>query len=430
VLPLDLQWVGLVQKTDPKQAWSLFLSPDGTVQWCHIARTVNRSGPAAGARIYIDGVAAASGAVPPGSMDSPLPLLIGKGDGEHTYFNGLMDDVQLFDGTLGAEQIARITDAGLPWLRPKPWAAEPFAGHFALRDGDSVVFAGAENTLAAQQSAYLETLLTAQSVPKIVFFRDMAWEGDTAFEQSRIVNFGPWPYQLRRVGATAVIAQFGQMEAMRGKAGLPEFVSAYNKLLDEFSASTKRIVLLSPIPFEKPAPPLPDLSLRNDDVRLYANAVREIAAKRGAMFIDLFSALENRPDTSWPLTRDGIHLLPYGQWAVAQLIAQQLGFVPEKLINANGQPDFATPQMRALRQAIQDKNALWRSYWRPTNWAFLNGDRVTQPSSHDDRDPRVRWFPAEVQESSAKIQRQEARIAELAPAVAAELGKGHAEKKK
>jgi len=449
VLPLDLQWVGLVQKTDPKQAWSLFLSPDGVVhfgaatsksprvfvqtapnavaigQWCHIAFTVKRSGPAAGARIYIDGVAAASGAVPPGSIDSPLPLLIGKGDGERTYFNGLMDEVQLFDGALGPAQIARITDAGLLWLRPKPWAREPFGGHFELRDGDSVVFAGAENMLAAQQSAYLETLLTAQSTPKRVFFRDMAWEGDTALEQFRILNFGPWPYQLRRVGATVMIAQFGQIEAMRGKAGLPEFVAAYDKLLDELTTTTRRIVLLSPVPFEKPAPPLPDLSSRNDDVRLYADAVREIAEKRGALFVDLFSALEKRPDKTRPLTRDGIHLLPYGQWLVAQTAARQLGFdAPDDFVSANEELNFARPQLQALREAIHDKNKLWRSYWRPTNWAFLNGDRVTQPSSHDDRDPRLRWFPAEVQESSALIQRQEARIAELAAQA------GHAEEKK
>jgi hypothetical protein len=257
----------------------------------------------------------------------------------------------------------------------------------------------------------------------------MAWEGDTAFEQWRILNFGPWPYQLRRVGATVLFAQFGQTEAMRGKAGLPEFVAAYNKLLDEFSSSTRRIVLLSPIPFEKPAPPRPDLSLHNDDVRLYADAVRDIAVRRGFLFVDLFSAIEKRPDKTRQLTRDGFHLLPYGQWVVAQATARQLGLVvPDDLVSADERPHFARPELQALREAIQRKNSLWRTYWRPNNWAFLNGDRVTQPSSHDDRDPRVRWFPAEVQESSAIIQRQESRIEQLAPAAAAPFGRGQEKK--
>src|SRR4029078_543617 len=37
-------------------------------------------------------------------------------------------------------------------------------------------------------------------------------------------------------------------------------------------------------------------------------------------------------------------------------------------------------------------------YRRPQNWAFLAGDRVTQPSSHDYRDPSKRWFPGEMEQ--------------------------------
>ena len=46
---------------------------------------------------------------------------------------------------------------------------------------------------------------------------------------------------------------------------------------------------------------------------------------------------------------------------------------------------------------FSEKNALWLRYWRPTNWAFLNGDRVSQPSSRDDQDAAASaGFPAEV----------------------------------
>nr|MCS5628257.1 hypothetical protein [Planctomycetota bacterium] len=50
-----------------------------------------------------------------------------------------------------------------------------------------------------------------------------------------------------------------------------------------------------------------------------------------------------------------------------------------------------------LRQAVLEKNRLWQQYWRPTNWAFLYGNRQTQPSSRDHRNHRVRWFPGELQ---------------------------------
>lgn len=39
--------------------------------------------------------------------------------------------------------------------------------------------------------------------------------------------------------------------------------------------------------------------------------------------------------------------------------------------------------MTKLRTLAQAKEQLWHRYWRPSNWAFLYGDRTTQPSSRD-----------------------------------------------
>ena len=49
-----------------------------------------------------------------------------------------------------------------------------------------------------------------------------------------------------RDGATVVLAQFGQMESFGGKSKLPEFVTAYEKLIDQISAKDRRVVLMSP----------------------------------------------------------------------------------------------------------------------------------------------------------------------------------------
>src|SRR5207249_4108289 len=128
---------------------------------------------------------------------------------------------------------------------------------------------------------------TAAFAQRNTRFRSLAWEGDTVFEQRREMNFGSWHEQLRRVKATLIFAQFGQMESFQGAASLPQFLRAYEKLLDQFSNQTPRIVLLAPMPFEKPKPPLPDLSRRNGDVQLYAEAVRDLARTRGGWFVDL-----------------------------------------------------------------------------------------------------------------------------------------------
>src|SRR6266704_1392773 len=158
----------------------------------------------------------------------------------------------------------------------KVGAADKVAvGRFVLEQGEMVVFTGGANMVAAQENAYLETFLTLGFAERSPRFRNLAWEGDTVYEQRREMNFGSWQEQFKRVlgdSASVIFAQLGQMESLEGKAALPRFLQAYEKLLDHFSHQTTRIVLLSPPPFEKAPAPLPDLSPRNEDLRLYVEA--------------------------------------------------------------------------------------------------------------------------------------------------------------
>src|SRR6266516_1877592 len=140
-----------------------------------------------------------------------------------------------------------------------------------------------------------------------------------------LVKASPLSRQLEAAGATVVIAQFGQMEALDGVNRMLQFVAAYHRLLDQFAARTRRLVLVSPMPFEKPlASHAPDLTQRNGDVAAYANAVRDLAKQRGAVFVDLFGPLQRRQSTT-RLTEDGIHLTESGLREVAGIIARQLG---------------------------------------------------------------------------------------------------------
>lgn len=361
--------------------------------WMHVAVAVEKGA----GRLYVNGVAAASGAAAP--PDPAAPLVFGKGGAK--LFAGLLDDARIYSTALGEAAVREIVARGLPWLRPKPHARKPFGGAFALEEHDVVVFVGGENTLGAQEEGHLETLLALQAGPKEVFFRGMAWEGETVHEQWRILNFGDWKRQFERTGASVVLVQLGQMEALEGKAGLERFAAAYEGLLDEFAKATSRIVIVSPLPFEKPEPPLPDHTAKNEDLGFYVEATRALAKKRGLLFVDLFS--EPRP-TGERLTRDGIHLTPGGQAAVAQAIARRL---------AGGDVEPGGPAYERVREAVRKKNRLWSEYWRPMNWAFLNGDRIEQPSSRDHLDRRIRWFPVEVQQYPALIRREEANIRRL-----------------
>ena len=251
------------------------------------------------------------------------------------------------------------------------------------------------------RSAALETFLTHATAGR-VHFRDQSWQADTVYRRQRPLNFGSQGDMLERIGATAVIASFGQMEAMDGVGRLPEFIQAYEGFLDdEVLPRIEKIVLITPIPFTRAEgnphlPDLPDLPDHNDAIRAYSRAIVELAERRGWPAVDL-----SRFDATG-LTLDGLQLTPEGQekWALA---------VTRKLL---GEPASVLPENAgALREMIRRKNILWTRYWRPTNWAFLYGDRQRVPSSHDHRPGQPRWFPEEIDDILPLIQEAETGIA-------------------
>jgi len=286
----------------------------------------------------------------------------------------------------------------------------------ALNRGDVVVFAGGEDVVESQRNGYLEMLLLLNFPAAEVRYRNMGWEGDTVYEQRRDLNFGSWSNQLQRVGATIVFAQFGQSESLQGREKLPQFVAAYERLLDTLAAKTRRVVLLSPTPFEKMEPPLRDDPVRTEDLKLYVEAIQVLAKERGFPFVDLFTPLQKSAGREPRLTRDGMHLSAHGHWLAARETARQLG---QSLEVAKAKMDPKTgalspPDFERLRQTILAKNQLWFDHWRPMNWAFLHGDRVEQPSSHDHRNPKVRWFPQEMEKFLPLIATKEREAEELA----------------
>ena len=239
---------------------------------------------------------------------------------------------------------------------------------FAVRTNEVVVFVGGENLVREQRVGVLESLMAVGLARQAPRFRSMAWEADTVYEQWRDLNFGDWLSQLQTAEAGIVVVQFGQMESFDGVERIPEFEAAYHRLLDQFAAQTRRLVLLSPMPFERPAAShAPDLTQRNADVAAYAQAVKRVTEQRGAVYVDLFNPVSNRNPESKRMTGDGIHLTEDGLGVVAELIAQQLGIVVADNVD-----------LASVRAAIVQKNKLWFDSWRPANWSFAYGDRVSQ----------------------------------------------------
>ena len=288
------------------------------------------------------------------------------------------------------------------WLA---WQTVTGAAAPLFQTNDVVAFLGGANVVAAQQSGQLEALLILAYPDHRLRFRSLAWEGDTVFAQSRELNYPSLTQQLAKIGATVVVLQFGQTETLGGEAKRQDFLRAYDQLLTECSHQTARLIVVIPSPFEATGDPLlPDLTRHNSDLIAYAESIRSLAKQHGATVVDLSG--KAGPAGPGRLTRDGWQLTAGGHERVATAIAHQLGVDVARARNG--------PGFEEVRRAVAAKNRLWFQASRPTNWAFLGGDRTEQPSSHDHRDPKVRWFPAEMEQFGPLIATAENEINDLA----------------
>lgn len=283
-----------------------------------------------------------------------------------------------------------------------------------LRQGDVVAFLGGESAVLEGERGHLESLILASHPDLGLRFRNLAWEGDTVFEQPRDVNFPDLIEQLRRAKAAVVICRFGRSEALSGPASLERFVRAYEALCARLSELPVRIMLITPNVFAKPTDPLlPDLTAHNVEVHQYANAIVELARRRGVPCVTMGDPrVGSNPR---PVTQNGVSLTALEGAREAIEIARAFKVDPLKWrLQADDAGAWYVPELESLRQSIVAKNKLWFDYTRPMNWAFLGGDRVQVAASHDHRDSNVRWFPGEMEKFVPLIEAADRTVDEAA----------------
>jgi len=279
---------------------------------------------------------------------------------------------------------------------------------FQLQESDVVVFAGGTNMVRLQRAGYLEAMLTLQYADARPMFRDFAWEADTVYRQGTVIErwrkdgyrdvkgFGDLKSQLRRVDATVVVAQFGRLESMNGVQEIDRFTEAYGRLIETFQQNSRKVILVTPTPFERsPGPDAPRLDQRNGDLAEYVHAIRRISRERQLLCIDLFTGADSG------LTDNGMHVRPGAQQHVAEVIARQLGCTAGK-----------AERLESLRQAVIEKHRLWYDYWRPANWKLLSGDDAKRQFTRGGEDSLP--FRQEWQTLEPLIHQAEKRVWQIA----------------
>jgi len=289
---------------------------------------------------------------------------------------------------------ARTAEAELPVLRrtfaetatPVP----PFPkGRFEPRPGETIAWIGGTEVADLDRHGFLEAGIHLAWPELGLRWRNLAWQGDTVYKQARPLYFytkvgdpqpGSIPDHRERTEPGIVFIAFGKMESLEGAERLPDFAAAYGTLLEDLLPLTRRLVLVEPVPFVWSGPAAALANERNSVLSAYVEAIEGLAKERDLLFL-------RTAGVEWKAghSDNGVHLNEAGHRAYAEEVLRQLG--------VSGPVREPGP---ALRDAIARKNLLWQQYYRPTNWAFLFGDRQHVPASRDVENRGERWFVREI----------------------------------
>lgn len=274
---------------------------------------------------------------------------------------------------------------------------------FEPRSGETIAWIGGTEIADLDRYGFLEAGMHLAWPDLGLRWRNLAWQGDTVYRQARPLFYytkagdpqpGSIPDHRERTEPGIVFIAFGKMESLEGTERLSDFGAAYAKLVDDLLPLTKRIVLVEPTPFFQSGPAAGLAGDRNTMLAAYNEAIERLAAERNLLFI--------RSGAEWNagMSDNGVHLNESGHQVFAHAIRDRIGASARQGENVS----------EALRDAIARKNLLWQQYYRPTNWAFLFGDRQHVPASRDVEKREERWFVREIDALPALIAGAEADI--------------------
>jgi lysophospholipase L1-like esterase len=219
----------------------------------------------------------------------------------------------------------------LPLLAPLillPAADKP---RFELNKNDCVVFIGSALIEQEQRYGYWEAALTSRFPGKSIRFRNLGWSGDNVFGEAQ-AGFGTPADGFRHLkdhvlslNPNVIFVGYGTNESFDGPNGLPRFVAGLNTLLDALAPTKARFVLISPLKQENLGRPLPDPTAANENLKLYADAIRDVAEQRNMLYVDLFNLPGAENAKTAHLTEDQVHPTGFGYRRLASVFMRGLG---------------------------------------------------------------------------------------------------------
>lgn len=269
-----------------------------------------------------------------------------------------------------------------------------------LQKNASIALVG--NNLGSRMMEFglFETEMHLRYPDSTLFIRNLCDPGDTPGFRPRSASKDPWAFPgaedfqdeyatysdsqgflekpdqwLTRLKADIVVGFFGFNESFQGKDKLQNFKEEleawviHSKAQQYNGKSAPQLALVSPIAFEdlSAVKDVPDGKKENEILKLYTEAMAEVAKKHELVFVNAFE-----PSQKWyagreePLTIDGTQLNEAGYAKLAELLADKLFGKSERKAEANRE---------LIHQAVMEKNWLWHNDYKIPNGVHVYGRR-------------------------------------------------------
>lgn len=267
-----------------------------------------------------------------------------------------------------------------PAPRPKKEALPESKLPLEFVKGERIALVG--NTTAERMSLYghFETMLHLKHKDKQLVVRNFGFPADEVSQRQRSADYTHLDDPLNAFNADTFLCFFGWNESFKGKEGVVKFQADYDKFIDDYTAkyprddakSPPRFVLISPIAFENTGDKfLPDGKKENENLKLYADAVKAIAEKRKLAFVDVFTpTLAAFEKSGGKLTVGGFQMNEAGDKVLGAALFKGL-------FGADPDAKVGTSDYEKVRAAVNDKSWHHSQDYRMVNGWYVYGGRRT-----------------------------------------------------
>ncbi|SHK11817.1 putative membrane-bound dehydrogenase domain-containing protein [Rubritalea squalenifaciens DSM 18772] len=178
-----------------------------------------------------------------------------------------------------------------------------------------------------------------------------------------------------RLQADTIISFFGFNSSFGGPSDVERFkkeLAAYidHTLSQKYNGkSAPQLAIVSPTAIEDVSDlyDVPSPDERNDNLKLYTEAMKEVCAEHGALFVDVFTpSLEWYKSSKDKLTIDGLQLTDAGYAKLAPYLA-------DKIFGKTGAK--ADDRRAKVLAAVQEKNWMWHQDYKIPNGVHVYGRR-------------------------------------------------------